>query len=111
MRTDIYISKALCMLALINAMCFAQQPTTEKYCPFLPSSPSTPGHPHPQPRPAPAQVTVTQQGGISVAQVDTGKGCFAEEDPFLHPPGTNFLPTIYTNAFDGSGHEMPNTLP
>ena len=111
MRTDIYISKALCALALINAMCFAQQPTTEKYCPFLPSSPSTPGHPHPQPRPAPAQVTVTQQGGISVAQVDTGKDCFAEEDPFLHPPGTNFLPTIYTNAFDGSGHEMPNTLP
>src|SRR5947209_5383236 len=111
MRKILYPGKWLCLLALAGGLCCAQQASTEKYCPFLPSSPTTPGHPHPQPRPAPAQVTVTQQDGISVARIDTSKGCFAEEDPFLHPPGTNFLPNIFTNAFDGSGNEMVNTLP
>jgi hypothetical protein len=111
MKMLIYKTMAVFLLALLNGLCFAQQASTEKYCPFLPSSPTTPGHPHPQPRPAPAQVTLTEQGGITVALIDTGKGCFAEEDPFLHPPGTNFLPNIFTNAFDGSGNEMVNTLP
>jgi hypothetical protein len=105
------IAAAFALAVLLSGLCLAQQQTTEKYCPFLPSTPATPGHPHPQPRPPAPQVTVTQQNGINVAQVSTGHGCFAEEDPFLHPPGTNFLPTIFTNAFDGNGAEMPNTLP
>src|SRR5262249_23938373 len=32
-------------------------------------------------------------------------------NPWLYPPGTNLLPTIYTNVYDGKGVEMPNTLP
>ncbi|HXM71228.1 MAG TPA: hypothetical protein VN970_08840, partial [Thermoanaerobaculia bacterium] len=31
--------------------------------------------------------------------------------PFLDPPGTNFLPTVYTDLFDSAGHAIPNTLP
>ncbi|HEY6252143.1 MAG TPA: hypothetical protein VI685_19470, partial [Candidatus Angelobacter sp.] len=88
----------------------AQQPA-DPLCPFLPSTPQTPGHPHPQPRPQQSEVVVEQEHGISVAHINTGHGCFAEVDPYQNPPGTNFLPTIWTNAFDGNGHEMPNTLP
>jgi hypothetical protein len=98
------------VLIMAAGLCFAQQ-DREKYCPFLPATPRTPGHPHPQPRPGPADVQVTQEDGIPLAQVNTAHGCFAEENPYEHPPGTNFLPTIYTNAFDGNGVEMPNTLP
>lgn len=54
---------------------------------------------------------MSQDNGISVLDVSTGHGCFAEVDPHLNPPGSNFLPTIFTNAFDGNGKEMPNTLP
>src|SRR5215831_17817335 len=45
--------------------------------------------------------------------VTTDKSLFDEpaESPFKVPPGTNFLPTIYTNMFDANGKEMPNTLP
>lgn len=84
---------------------------TEPYCPMLPYSPGAPGHPHPQPRPAASQVRLTQENGMTVAHIDTGFGCFTESDPFQNPPGTNFLPDIWTNAFDGTGAEMPNTLP
>src|SRR5207244_119335 len=47
----------------------------------------------------------------NTTRVITGKSLFQESDPFRYPPGTNFLPTIYTNMFDGFGREMPNTLP
>jgi hypothetical protein len=87
------------------------QQSAENFCPMLPSTPATPGHPHPQPRPQPSEVSVTQEDGITVLHVKTGQGCFAESDPYQNPPGTNFLPTIFTNAFDGNGCEMPNTLP
>jgi hypothetical protein len=101
---------AVAIMVLLSGVCFAQ-PAREKYCPFLPSTPQTPGHPHPQPRPPASQIHLTQENGINVLDVSTGHGCFAEVDPYLNPPGTNFLPTIFTNAFDGSGNEMPNTLP
>jgi hypothetical protein len=65
------------------------------------------GHPHPQMRIEPS--TATTIGNTTY--VNTGKSLFAESDPFKHPPGTNFLPTVYTNMFDGFGKEMPNTLP
>jgi hypothetical protein len=72
-------------------------------------------HPHPQPRPTPSQVTISADGGTTT--VITGNSIFppcspaSDCDPFLHPPGTNFLPTIYTNAFDGNGKMIENTLP
>jgi hypothetical protein len=91
--------------------CSAQQPP-DKYCPMLPATPQTPGHPHPQPRPKPSSLALATDGnGVTVAKIATSTGCFAESNPFLNPPGTNFLPTIYTNAYDGNGNEMPNTLP
>lgn len=93
---------------LFCGVCIGQ---TEPYCPMLPYSPGAPGHPHPQPRPAPSQVRLTQENGMTVAHIDTGFGCFTESDPFQNPPGTNFLPSIWTNAFDGTGAEMANTLP
>src|SRR5438093_6065069 len=95
---------------LVAGDCIAQQPS-DNLCPFLSATPATPGHPHPQPRPQPSEVSLTQENGVTVAHVDTAHGCFAEVDPYQNPPGTNLLPTIFTNAFDGSGNEMPNTLP
>lgn len=78
---------------------------------MLPKTPATPGHPHPQPRPKPSSVSVNTVDGVTVARISTGTGCFAESDPFLNPPGTNLLPTIPSNMFDGRGKEMQNTLP
>lgn len=64
-------------------------------------------HPGPQPRPAPS--TQTTIGDTTFVVTDEGQ--FPSQDPFLEPPGSNFLETIYTNMFDGNGVEMPNTLP
>src|SRR5262249_32842961 len=67
------------------------------------------GHPGPQ-LPRPAFASVVTNGDTSVVQ--TGQSCFPQGDSFNNPPGTNFLgPTVETNAFDGTGAEMPNTLP
>jgi hypothetical protein len=67
------------------------------------------GHPYPQP--CPPGSTMTTSGDTTT--VTTGLSVFPEPavDAFTLPPGTNFLPTIYTNMFDGFGVEMPNTLP
>ncbi len=67
------------------------------------------GHPYPQP--CPPGSTVTTAGDTTT--IITGESIFPKPpvDPFTKPPGTNFLPTIYTNLFDGSGVEMANTLP
>lgn len=64
-------------------------------------------HPHPQPVLEPSKQTT--QGDTTT--VVTGVTFFPPSNPFLNPPGTNFLPTIYTNVFDGNNKEMPNTLP
>ena len=65
-------------------------------------------HPRPQFRPG----TPTQcEDGEGVVHVQTPRTCWPEADPFSDPPGTNFLPTVYSNMIDGLGHEMPNTLP
>ena len=58
-------------------------------------------------RPEPS--TATTIGDTT--RVSTGASLFQESDPFRYPPGTNFLPTVYSNMFDGFGKEMPNTLP
>ncbi len=115
------LMKSMSLVLIWTVFSFGQQlPGTEKCaCPMPPPPPpptSTPmptatlgpfGHPHPQLRPEPA--TVTTIG--STTYVSTSKSLFAESDPFKHPPGTNFLPTVYTNMFDGFGKEIPNTLP
>lgn len=71
------------------------------------TTPGTTGHPHPQPMPAPPCQTV--ENGVVV--VRTGDSLFPPSRPFLDPPGTNLLPTIYTNLYDSAGDEVPNTLP
>src|SRR5215469_3548700 len=64
-------------------------------------------HPHPPPCLPASQVTVSG----STVTVTTAQGRFSPSNPFANPPGTNLLPTVYTNAYDGSGAEVPNTLP
>lgn len=85
--------------------------------------PGTPPPP-PAPGPVPPQVPVRnhpkpqrlldppkQQTVGDTTYVETGTGYFSELDPFSFPPGTNLLPTVYSNVFDGFGNEIPNTLP
>jgi hypothetical protein len=68
-----------------------------------------------QPQLAKSTVTVSPDGNTTT--VSTGTSLFPACDPpelcnpWLHPPGTNMLPTIWTNAYDSSGNEMLNTLP
>ena len=64
-------------------------------------------HPHPQPLLGPS--CQTSEGNVTT--VVTGEGIFPPSYPFRDPPGTNFLPTVYTNLFDSLGREVPNTLP
>lgn len=65
-------------------------------------------HPHPQPH---MKVPFQHNPAPDVTCVETCQGIFPEIDPFLYPPGTNLLPTVYTNIFDSLGNEVPNTLP
>ena len=65
-------------------------------------------HPHPQPMPPPPTQTTLPDGTIAVS---TSPSVFPQSYPFQDPPGTNLLPTIYTNLFDSAGNEIPNTLP
>jgi len=64
---------------------------------------------------APSKVTNSSDGVTTT--VITGASVFppctpaSACDPFLNPPGTNLLPTVYTNVYDGKGVEIPNTLP
>jgi hypothetical protein len=68
-----------------------------------------------QPQVAKSTVTVSADGNTTT--VSTGNSLFPACDPpdlcnpWMHPPGTNMLPTIWTNAYDSNGNEMPNTLP
>lgn len=64
-------------------------------------------HPHPQPHLGVPE----QETKGDTTYVTTCPGIFSELDPFCYPPGTNNLPTIYTNVFDSSGKEIPHTLP
>ena len=64
-------------------------------------------HPGPQPRPGPSQ----QQTIDGTTFVVTPEGQFPAANGMTDPPGSNFLPTVYTNMFDRNGDEMPNTLP
>ena len=112
------LAKSTFLVLVATALCLAQQPPVVEKCACPPPSstasltatapmPGPFGHPHPQMRIEPS--TATTIGNTT--RVITGKSLFQESDPFRYPPGTNFLPTIYTNMFDGFGKEMPNTLP
>jgi hypothetical protein len=64
-------------------------------------------HPYPQFRLKPPTHRVDGQ----IVHVVTDTTPFSKIDPFGDPPGSNFLPTVYTNMYDGMKQEMPNTLP
>jgi len=55
--------------------------------------------------------TVTPPDTIRVTYVETPDGIFPPIDPYLRPPGTNMLPTVYSDAFDGDSLRVPNSLP
>lgn len=101
------------LILVANVFTFAQQPSSTDPCacptPAAPSPivPTHFGHPYPQMRPEMSTVVTTGD----TTYVSTGKSLFPELDPFKHPPGTNLLPTVYSNMFDSLGNEMPNTLP
>jgi hypothetical protein len=90
-------------------------PTYPSACPPPAKPPLAPGvcHPYPQPRPRPSCQHTTGCPGDCYTEVDTGPGVFPPSNPFAFEtfPGTNFLPNVYTNMFDGAGNEIPNTLP
>ena len=90
-------------------------PAYPSACPPPGRAPIAPGvcHPYPQPRPRPSCQTTTGCPGDCRTRVVTGPGVFPPSNPFAFEsfPGTNFLPTVYTNMFDGAGNEIPNTLP
>lgn len=84
-------------------------------CPY-PGTPITyPGicHPYPQPRPDASTQSTSGDTNNLLTTVDTGEGIYPAANPFDYKtfPGTNFLPNVYTNMFDGAGNEMPDTLP
>jgi cytochrome oxidase Cu insertion factor (SCO1/SenC/PrrC family) len=64
---------------------------------------------HPHPQGMPPRSTVTTVGDTTT--VSSGASLFAPSLPFLDPPGTNFLPTVYTDLFDHAGNCIFNTLP
>lgn len=67
------------------------------------------GHPCAQPHPGPSSQTLSADETTTI--VTTPEGHFPPQDPFAEPPGSNFLMTVYENARDFDGNEMPNTLP
>ena len=66
-------------------------------------------HPGVQPRPGPSEQWLSPDGKTTF--VVTPEGHFPSRDPFVDPPGSNFLTTVYEDMRDGNGVEMPNTLP
>lgn len=67
------------------------------------------GHPCMQP---PIAATTVQVNGDTFV-LKTGTTFFPQPrvNPFDLPPGTNFLPSVFTDNFDVNYAEMPNTLP
>jgi len=55
--------------------------------------------------------TIDPPKTIRTTYVQTAEGIFPPYDPFLHPPGTNMLPTVYSDVFDGDSKQVPNSLP
>lgn len=106
--TRVMTSILLAVSLLANTLSFAQ--SAPPPCPY-PGTPTRSPDCHPYPQPQLAKSTVTKDGDTLI--IKTGESLFPkpEVDPFTLPPGTNFLPTIYTNMYDSAGNEMLNTLP
>ncbi len=70
-------------------------------------------HPYPQPRPQTSRQCTIREADGYLTRVNTGEGKTPPSNPFDYRtfPGTNLLPNVYTDAFDGQGNAMPNTLP
>ncbi|HVR98322.1 MAG TPA: hypothetical protein VMW27_17035 [Thermoanaerobaculia bacterium] len=109
--------RSACRLAVFVALATVAAAQEPPPCPY-PDSPTYPGlpgvcHPYQQPWPQASQQTTTGCPDNCRTLVQTGEGIFPPSNPFDSKtfPGTNFLPTIYTNAFDSAGREIPNTLP
>jgi hypothetical protein len=66
-------------------------------------------HPFPQTRPGRSVQNRSWDG--KTTYVTAARGLFPSQDPFLEPPGSNFLLNVNTNVFDSFGEELPNTLP
>ena len=102
-----FLSTTLTVGLLTSSLALAQQPPS---CPYADTPTAYPlCHPYPQPR---LHASTVQTAGDTTT-VNTGTSIFPKPavSYFVQPPGTNFLPTVYTNMFDGTGQEMPNTLP
>ena len=46
---------------------------------------------------------ITVPPNIPITYYITPEGIYPKRDPFSHPPGTNFLPTVYQDVRDGFG--------
>lgn len=78
-------------------------------------------HPHPNPRLKPTHIYVESNSSSATSKTTTATTTIRTDvslfrqpkpwDAFTKPPGTNMLPTVETNLFDGFGIEIPNTLP
>jgi hypothetical protein len=112
-------SKSLALMLAVGVigttLSFAQQPPPWQRlpCPYSPTPLTPPGvcHPYPQPRLNASTLSTSSDGTTITVVTDQSLFLQPQIDAFTKPPGTNFLPTIYTNAFDGNGKEMVNTLP
>ncbi|MEM7354201.1 MAG: hypothetical protein AAF657_25580, partial [Acidobacteriota bacterium] len=104
----------------------AEEPTCSYPGPYKVTPAPGTCHPYVQPYPEASKQTTTGCPDNCRTEVQTGEGIFPASYPFLSRqfeevdpakyagktfPGTNFLPTIYTNMFDSQGREMLNTLP
>lgn len=102
------------LAGLLLALGLAAGALAETQSPGAAPTPQEPHDPqnrtgHPYPQPPLACSTQTTSGDTTT--VATGENLFPPSRPFIDPPGTNLLPTIYTNLFDSNGDEIPNTLP
>jgi len=101
------VAVALALAGLAGLAARAQAPAAPPPPP-RPDCPTPFRHPQMQCQIAPP--TVSQQDATTTL-VSTGASLFPSSNPFLNPPGTNFLPTFYINLYDSNGTEIPNTLP
>jgi cytochrome oxidase Cu insertion factor (SCO1/SenC/PrrC family) len=70
---------------------------------------STDPYQHPHPQALLPATTISCDNGVLA--LSTGTSPFPPSQPFLDPPGTNLLPTVYTDLLDATGKPVPNTLP
>lgn len=91
------IMAVLLSLGLLAGSAMAQAPS------------STDPYQHPHPQALLPATTISCDNGVLA--LSTGTSLFPPSQPFLDPPGTNLLPTVYTDLFDAAGKPVPNTLP